>query len=82
LRFHELRLNRVTEVLKASGARRVLDLGCGTGKLLKRLMAERQFIEIVGVDVGVLDLEAAAGRLKLDRLPSASRRASSCFRAR
>jgi 3' terminal RNA ribose 2'-O-methyltransferase Hen1 len=69
LRLHELRLNRVTEVLKASGARRVLDLGCGTGKLLKRLMAERQFIEIVGVDVGVLDLEAAAGRLKLDRLP-------------
>ena len=73
LRLHELRLNRVTEVLKASGVRRVLDLGCGSGKLLKRLMFERQFIEIVGVDVGVRDLEMAAERLKLERLPERQR---------
>ena len=30
----------------------VLDLGCGNGKLLSALIAERQFTEIVGADVG------------------------------
>jgi 3' terminal RNA ribose 2'-O-methyltransferase Hen1 len=73
LRLHELRLNAVIEILKAAGARRVADLGCGSGKLLKKLMAERQFTDIVGVDVGIRDLEAAARRLKLDRLPERQR---------
>jgi 3' terminal RNA ribose 2'-O-methyltransferase Hen1 len=73
LRLHEQRLIAVTEVLKASGARRVLDLGCGSGKLLKKLMVEQQFIEIVGVDVGIRDLEAAARRLKLERLSERQR---------
>jgi len=68
LRLHERRLTIVTEALKASGARRVLDLGCGSGKLLKRLLAEKQFSEILGVDVGIRDLEAAARRLRLDVL--------------
>jgi 3' terminal RNA ribose 2'-O-methyltransferase Hen1 len=66
-------LNRVADVLKEYGARRVLDLGCGSGKLLKRLMFERQFTEIVGVDVGVRDLEMASERLKLERLPERQR---------
>ncbi len=68
LRLHDQRLERVTEVLKASGARRVVDLGCGSGKLLKRLLSERQFTEILGVDVGTQDLEIAARRLRLDFL--------------
>src|SRR5262249_18860075 len=53
LRLHEQRLGRVAEVLKACGARRVVDLGCGSGKLLKRLLAEKQFNQILGVDVGI-----------------------------
>lgn len=73
IRLHELRLNIVAEVLKLSGAHRVLDLGCGNGKLLKRLFAERQFTEIVGVDVGLRDLEIAARRLRLDTLPERQR---------
>lgn len=68
LRLHDQRLDRVAEVLKASGARRVVDLGCGSGKLLKRLMAEKQFTEILGVDVNLQDLEIAARRLRLDTL--------------
>jgi 3' terminal RNA ribose 2'-O-methyltransferase Hen1 len=56
------------EALTASGASRVADLGCGGGKLLKRLMAERQFQEILGVDIGIRSLEIAARRLRLDTL--------------
>jgi 3' terminal RNA ribose 2'-O-methyltransferase Hen1 len=73
LRLHDQRLGRVTEVLKASGARRVVDLGCGSGKLLKRLLAERQFTEILGVDVGIQDLEIASRRLRLDALSERQR---------
>jgi len=68
LRLHEQRLRAVMDVLKASGARRVADLGCGSGKLLKRLMAEKQFEEILGVDIGIRSLEIAARRLRLDTL--------------
>lgn len=73
LRLHEHRLDRVLEVLKTSGAKRVLDLGCGSGKLVKRLLSARQFTDIVGVDVGHRDLEMAARRLKLDTLPERQR---------
>lgn len=66
--LNERRLDAVFEVLKASGASRVLDLGCGEGKLLRRLLADSQFTEIVGMDVAVRVLEQAESRLKLDRL--------------
>jgi 3' terminal RNA ribose 2'-O-methyltransferase Hen1 len=73
LRLHDQRLDRVTEVLKAAGVRRVVDLGCGSGKLLKRLLAERQFTEILGVDVGIQDLEIAVRRLRLETLSERQR---------
>jgi 3' terminal RNA ribose 2'-O-methyltransferase Hen1 len=66
--LHERRLDAVFEVLKASGASRVLDLGCGEGKLLRRLLADHQFAEIVGLDVSGRVLDLAESRLKLDRL--------------
>lgn len=69
LRLHELRLDTVAEKLKELGARRVVDLGCGSGKLLKRLMAERQFKEILGIDVSSGSLDNAARRLRLETLP-------------
>lgn len=69
LSLNEQRLNAVVEALTASGARRVLDLGCGEGKLLRELFAVPQFAEIVGLDVSIRSLEVAARRLKLERLP-------------
>jgi 3' terminal RNA ribose 2'-O-methyltransferase Hen1 len=74
IRLHERRLDAVAHVLKASGARRVVDLGCGSGKLLKRLMAEKQFTEILGLDVSSLSLDLAARRLKLATLPERQRK--------
>ncbi len=46
LSLDEERRGAVLAVLKATGARRVLDLGCGEGKLLSMLLSERQFSEI------------------------------------
>ncbi|HHK42331.1 MAG TPA: methyltransferase, partial [Planctomycetaceae bacterium] len=47
----------------------VVDLGCGEGKLIRRLLDDPQFTRIVGLDVSVRSLERAHRRLKLDRLP-------------
>lgn len=69
LKLHDRRLNDVAERLKASGAQRVLDLGCGEGKLLRVLMKERQFKEILGLDVSYRSLEVAAERLHFDTMP-------------
>ncbi len=67
-RLNDQRLMAVLDVLKSSGAMRVLDLGCGEGKLLRRLMKDKQFTEIVGLDVSVRCLEIASARLKLEQL--------------
>ncbi len=69
LGLNEIRLTKTAEVIKESGAGRVLDLGCGEGKLLRKLMAEKQFDEIVGVDVSHQSLKIAQQRLHFDRLP-------------
>ena len=66
--LNDRRLDAVFDVLKASGASRVLDLGCGEGKLLRRLLSDHQFAEIVGMDVASRTLDLAESRLKIDRL--------------
>ena len=67
--LNELRLATVAEILKGAGAKRVLDLGCGEGKLLRKLLAEKQFEEIVGMDVSHRILKIARERLDYDGLP-------------
>ena len=51
-----------------TAGKRVLDLGCGEGKLVQALLADRQVEEIVGMDVSWRALEIASSRLKLERL--------------
>lgn len=65
LSLNEQRLTSVVEAIRESGAKRVLDLGCGEGNLIKRLLQERQFEQIVGLDVSMRSLEVATRRLKL-----------------
>jgi len=67
--LNEQRLGAVLAALKGTGATRVLDLGCGEGRLLQALLKERQFIEIVGMDVSHRALEIAGDRLHYDRMP-------------
>ncbi|HET9142023.1 3' terminal RNA ribose 2'-O-methyltransferase Hen1 [Actinophytocola sp.] len=63
----ESRRRAVLAELRASGAHRVLDLGCGNGRLLRELVRDSTFTEILGVDVSSRALAAAADRLHLDR---------------
>ncbi|MGA8112811.1 MAG: methyltransferase, partial [Actinocatenispora sp.] len=46
-----------------SGARRVLDLGCGSGPLLAALARDPRYTEVVGADVSARALELAERRL-------------------
>jgi 3' terminal RNA ribose 2'-O-methyltransferase Hen1 len=73
LSLHEQRLGAVMAVLRSSGARSVLDLGCGEGKLLKLLLQDKTFVKIVGVDVSYTALEIARNRLHLDNLAAKQR---------
>lgn len=71
--LHEQRLQAVLAVLQQSGARRVLDLGCGEGRLLQMLLRDKSFEELAGMDVSHRALEIAEERLHLDRLPTRQR---------
>jgi 3' terminal RNA ribose 2'-O-methyltransferase Hen1 len=69
LGLHEQRMGTVLSILRGLGIKRVLDLGCGEGKLLRYLLADAQFESILGMDVSWRSLEIAKERLKLDQLP-------------
>lgn len=62
LRLHERRLDRVGEIIAQSNAKRVLDLGCGDGKLIARLVRNPVLEEIVGVEVSSTELLRAERR--------------------
>jgi 3' terminal RNA ribose 2'-O-methyltransferase Hen1 len=62
-------VNSVVAVLKRISAKRLIDLGCGEGNLLKALMKEREFERIVGMDVSNRALDIAEQRLGIADLP-------------
>lgn len=65
----EQRMGAVMAALRSSGAKRVLDLGCGEGRLLRELLKDKAFAEIVGLDVSYRALEIASQKLRLEDLP-------------
>lgn len=71
--LHTQRLIQVATRLKDLGAKSILDLGCGEGKLVRRLLADHSFERIQAMDVSHKSLEVAARRLKLDRMPARQR---------
>lgn len=75
VRLHEQRIAAVTAALQGANPplRRIVDMGCGEGRLLEALIASRDFTELVGVDVSTGLLTIAEKRLQLDRLPAADR---------
>jgi 3' terminal RNA ribose 2'-O-methyltransferase Hen1 len=66
INLHQQRLGAVVAALRASGVRRVADLGCGEGRLLEMLARDATFNEIVGLDASSRALDRAQRRL--DRL--------------
>jgi 3' terminal RNA ribose 2'-O-methyltransferase Hen1 len=64
----EQRMDAVLGALKEAGAARVLDLGCGDGRLLQAMLRDGSFERIVGVDVSYAVLERAARRLRLPEM--------------
>jgi 3' terminal RNA ribose 2'-O-methyltransferase Hen1 len=73
LRLNDKRHGAVVAVLRAAGAKRIVDLGCGSGKLLRSLLEEPTFERIVGVDISYAALETAKSRLRLERMPPMQR---------
>ncbi|HJP79817.1 MAG TPA: 3' terminal RNA ribose 2'-O-methyltransferase Hen1 [Pseudonocardiaceae bacterium] len=67
------RRGAVLAALRASGARRVGDLGCGEGALVAELLADNQFTHVVATDVSSRALEIAERKLRVDRMPPARR---------
>lgn len=66
--LYRLRADAVLAALKEVGAHSVADLGCGEGALIKRLLVDPAFEEIIGTDVSARALENAAQRLRLDEV--------------
>ena len=67
------RLEAVLAVLHDRGVARVLDLGCGDGALVRRLLRDPRITEIVGMDVSRRHLDRAAARLRLEDFPPPQR---------
>jgi 3' terminal RNA ribose 2'-O-methyltransferase Hen1 len=68
LNLNEQRMGSVLSALRGSSAKKVLDLGCGEGKLLRLLVADGQFEQILGMDVSWRAIEIASDRLKLNQM--------------
>jgi 3' terminal RNA ribose 2'-O-methyltransferase Hen1 len=62
------RHDAVHQLLLELGATSVIDLGCGPGQFLKRLVQTPAFTRVAGSDVSTRSLQHAARRLGLDRM--------------
>jgi 3' terminal RNA ribose 2'-O-methyltransferase Hen1 len=69
LSLNKQRLNAVVTALKNNYAKRVIDLGCGQGNLLKMLLKDSFFEKVTGVDASYRCLEVTQERLDRLRLP-------------
>ncbi|MBG0739922.1 3' terminal RNA ribose 2'-O-methyltransferase Hen1 [Paeniglutamicibacter antarcticus] len=63
-----LRAEAVMTALKDCGAHEVVDVGSGSGALLRRMQKDRFFTRILGTDVSARSLEQAARAMNLDEL--------------
>lgn len=77
--LNEARIAAVVAALEARGATRVVDLGCGEGKLLRALLKVRAFERVAGMEVSPRALEHAARRLRLEDMPARRRERISLF---
>jgi 3' terminal RNA ribose 2'-O-methyltransferase Hen1 len=75
------RRDAILAVLRELNARRVGDLGCGSGALTRALLAEQQVQYIAAVDVSARALQLAARNLNLDRMADRQRERLDIFQS-
>lgn len=63
------RLNAVKTAVIDSGAKTVLDLGCGECRLTAMLLEEKQITKVTAADVSIRALEKGKQILRYDRMP-------------
>jgi 3' terminal RNA ribose 2'-O-methyltransferase Hen1 len=73
------RRHAVLQALADLDARSVIDLGCGTGKLLTALLKDSTYTRVAGVDVSTRSLQIAARKLNLDRMGGRQRERLTLF---
>lgn len=65
--LNSIRLGAVVDKIRELKGVKVIDLGCGEGKLLAQLIKEKQIEKLTGMDVCQSVLERAKNKLKLER---------------
>ncbi len=73
LSLNERRMAAIESQLVALAAQSVVDVGCGEGRLLGRLMKKAQFQRLLGVDVSSVALQRAAQRLHMEEMSDRQR---------
>uniref|UniRef100_UPI00286C9112 methyltransferase n=1 Tax=Hymenobacter sp. TaxID=1898978 RepID=UPI00286C9112 len=73
LSLHDQRLQQVAHEIYELSPKRVLDLGCGEGKLLRLLLCQPKIEYLLGMDVSHQALTRAVARLHLDEMPPRQR---------
>ena len=71
--LYAMRAEAVLAALNDVNAHRVVDLGCGEGALLKRLIVDTSFTEIIGTDVSSRSLQTAEEKLHFRDLSDSQR---------
>lgn len=67
--LHTIRLEEIIQELEHLQVRKVIDLGCGEGKLLKRLLKKRVFETVTGMDISISSLQRAKENLHIETSP-------------
>ncbi len=71
--LNQQRLDAVVAALRGASAARVVDLGCGEGRLVQALLRDAAFSQVTGVDVSTRALERTAERLDVERMSDRQR---------
>ena len=77
----EQRIGAILSVLRAADAHTVLDLGCGSGRLLAALWKDAAFQKVAGSDVSIGALEAAERRLHVEQMSARQRERLALFQS-
>ncbi|MCP4110891.1 MAG: 3' terminal RNA ribose 2'-O-methyltransferase Hen1, partial [Desulfobacteraceae bacterium] len=77
--LNDQRMAAVVNALKKYSAKKVLDLGCGEGRLIRELLKHEIFEQITGLDVSWRTLEIAKFRLRFDRMPDKQKKRLKLF---